>query len=436
MHRENDRDHNRGAKDREAHDVLSAVSNRALRENFLEFSGGNQAACEGQRTDDHLHRNLDHAEFRDVRRVHVVLGDTDHGCGQRAERVAKGGSLRHGRHADQAERDADGGADDQRDGDPLVLDKSGIEECRGDGKCGANFAGNHSMTCGSRRAEPLQRENEEDGCGDVREIDELTNGDRSHDFLAFPLLNMRNMRSVIRKPPTMLLNEAATAMVPSMVVSAVSCRPAMMMAATTTMASRAFVSDISGVCSSGETRLINSKPTKPARMNTKRFEMKSAGTPLLLLGRLLVIGQSRHSEKFADACVDHLAAACDQRAADDFVIGVEAWFAFLYKVRKKGHHVPRIQLAGVVRDAAAHVYPADDRDTTGNVLLADPGEFAISTALGGETHDYRTRCHACHHLACDEDRRRLPGNYRGGDHHVAFGDHAAQQLALAIVEGL
>src|ERR1700722_8364011 len=287
MDRENDRDHNRGAENREADDVLPAVGNRALRENFLEFSGGDQAACKGQRADDHFHCNLDHAEFRDVRRMHVVLGDTDHGCGQSAERMAKGGSLRHGRHADHAERDADGGADDQRDGDPLVLDKGGIEKCRGDGKCRANFAGDHSMTCGGRRAEPLQRENEEDGCDDVGEVDELTNGNRIHDFLGFPVLNMRSMRSVIRKPPTMLLNEAATAMVPSMVVSLVSCRPAMMMAATTTMASRAFVSDISGVCSSGETRLINSNPTKPARMNTKRFEIKSAGTRSSFYGACL-----------------------------------------------------------------------------------------------------------------------------------------------------
>ena len=42
-----------------------------------------------------------------------------------------------------------------------------------------------------------------------------SDGDRSHDFSGFPVLNMRSMRSVIRKPPTMLLNEAATAMVPS-----------------------------------------------------------------------------------------------------------------------------------------------------------------------------------------------------------------------------
>ena len=66
----------------------------------------------------------------------------------------------------------------------------------------------------------------------------------------------------------MLLNDAATAIAPSTVVSCVSWRPAMMMAATTTIASRALVSDIRGVWSNGETALITPKPTNPARMKT------------------------------------------------------------------------------------------------------------------------------------------------------------------------
>ena len=37
----------------------------------------------------------------------------------------------------------------------------------------------------------------------------------------------------------------------------------MMMAATTTIASSAFVSDISGVCSSGETRLMSFESDEP-----------------------------------------------------------------------------------------------------------------------------------------------------------------------------
>ncbi len=39
----------------------------------------------------------------------------------------------------------------------------------------------------------------------------LLNVGGGHDFFVLPDLNMRSMRSVIRNPPTMLLNEAATA---------------------------------------------------------------------------------------------------------------------------------------------------------------------------------------------------------------------------------
>ena len=39
-----------------------------------------------------------------------------------------------------------------------------------------------------------------------------------------------------------------------------------------------------------------------------------------------------------------------------------------------------------------------------------------------------------HHLGGHQHGRLLAGDDRGGDHHVAFGDHAGQQLALAGVE--
>src|ERR1700691_5246705 len=125
------------------------------------------------------------------------------------------------------------------------------------------------MARSGRRAEPFDRQNKKHGGDDVRAIEKLLGGDLAHGFLGcLPVLNMRSMRSVMKKPPTILLNEAATAMSPRMVESRVSWRPAMMMAAITTIASSALVRDISGVCSRGETRLISSNPTNPARMNT------------------------------------------------------------------------------------------------------------------------------------------------------------------------
>ena len=175
------------------------------------------------------------------------------------------------RHLDEAERDTDGGADDQRDEDPLVMRHLGVEErCGENGDRGCNFADQHATHRGSRRTEPLQCEHEPDHSEDVADVDEMLNGDRVHGFFALAVLNMWSIRSVIKKPPTMLLNDAATAMTSPRAESKrrVSCRPAMMMAATTTIASSAFVSDINGVCNSGETRLMSSNPKKPARMNT------------------------------------------------------------------------------------------------------------------------------------------------------------------------
>src|SRR5882672_9910461 len=49
------------------------------------------------------------------------------------------------------------------------------------------------------------------------------------------------------------------------------CSPASRIAPTTAMASSALVKDISGVCRSGDTRRITSKPIKPASMNTYRL---------------------------------------------------------------------------------------------------------------------------------------------------------------------
>ena len=66
----------------------------------------------------------------------------------------------------------------------------------------------------------------------------------------------------------MLVTDAATAIVPRTVLRVVFCSPAMMIEPTTAIAEIAFVSDISGVCSSRETFLITSKPTKVASMKT------------------------------------------------------------------------------------------------------------------------------------------------------------------------
>ena len=83
------------------------------------------------------------------------------------------------------------------------------------------------------------------------------------------------MRSVIRKPLTMLVVDAKTAMAPSTVLSRDSCSPASRMAPTTAIAEIALVSDISGVCSSRETRRMTSRPMNVASISTNKPSIKS-----------------------------------------------------------------------------------------------------------------------------------------------------------------
>ena len=124
-----------------------------------------------------------HAESREVGHAHVIFGDADHRGGKRAERVAQRGPLRHGGHLHHAEGNADGRADDQRNDDPLVLRQLGIGE-RGDHRQGrGNFTDQHAAARRGRRAEPLDRQNEENRSDDVRRVDELLRESGVHGFL-------------------------------------------------------------------------------------------------------------------------------------------------------------------------------------------------------------------------------------------------------------
>ena len=79
----------------------------------------------------------------------------------------------------------------------------------------------------------------------------------------------------MRKPLTMFVVEANTAMAPSHVLNPDSCSPASRMAPTTAIAEIALVSDISGVCSSRETRRMTSRPMNVASISTNRPSTKS-----------------------------------------------------------------------------------------------------------------------------------------------------------------
>src|SRR5260370_39702720 len=102
----------------------------------------------------------------------------------------------------------------------------GIEERGPDSQAGGNLTNEDATHGGSRRAQPLERQNEPHDRNDISQINELLHCLWGHCFFAFPVLNMCSMRSVMMKPPTMLLKEAATAINPSVVERRVLCPPA------------------------------------------------------------------------------------------------------------------------------------------------------------------------------------------------------------------
>src|SRR5450631_4203612 len=134
------------------------------------------------------------------------------------------------------------------------------------------LAGEDAAARGHRRVHPLERENEERARKDVDVIDQ-----GAHYFFSSLRLNILSMRSVIRKPETMLVVAAVMATKPSTLLIVVASSLLMIrIAPTTEMAEMALVSDISGVCRRGETLRMTSRPTKVANMKTynpiSRFE--------------------------------------------------------------------------------------------------------------------------------------------------------------------
>src|SRR5437762_4833046 len=209
------------------------------------------------------------------------------------------GPLRHRRHLHQAERNTDRRANSQCDKNPAVADSDVLElafdpelqQCAANGQHHAGLARKNSTACGRGRVHPAKRKNKESARNEVNQSNEaLTAHELCHDFAGVPAapvfglgrldLNIFNMRSVIRNPPTMLLVAAITARIPKMNDSVLSCRPTSTIAPTTAIASSALVMDISGVCSSGEMRLMTSNPMNPASMNTNK--PSTSAVPILL----------------------------------------------------------------------------------------------------------------------------------------------------------
>src|SRR5437870_3024071 len=239
------------------------------------------------------------------------------------------------------------------------------------------------------------------------------------------------MRSVMRKPLTMLVTAAVMAMKPSTLLNMVAPWALVtMIAPTTEMAEMALVMDISGVWSSGETLRMTSRPTKVASMKTYKPSSRLEG-----MGRVLLGGLRRgQAHAFADARVDHLTGVRHQSFANDFVFEVERELAVLDQVLQESCDVPGVHLAGVVRNGGGQVERAEDLDAAFLNHFSGASEFAVTATFGGDIDNQRTRGHVGGHLAGDEHGGLLAGHGGSGDDHVLLGQDVGQGLALAAVE--
>src|ERR1019366_5056520 len=120
--------------------------------------------------------------------------------------------------------------------------EASAQQCATDGQQHADLARPNAMARRSRRTHPLQREDEQYAGDEIQNFDgDLTACKfRAHDLAAGRLdLNIFNMRSVIRKPPTMLLVAATTAMKPKIAANVLLCSPTSTIAPTPAIASKA-----------------------------------------------------------------------------------------------------------------------------------------------------------------------------------------------------
>jgi hypothetical protein len=96
-------------------------------------------------------------------------------------------------------------------------------------------------------------------------------------------LNIFNILSVIKKPPTALMEEAMMAMVPRTMTHVLSPSPVRAKEPTREIEEIAFVKDIRGVCNKRETFRINSSPKKDAKTKMYRLVIQSFSVMVNLL---------------------------------------------------------------------------------------------------------------------------------------------------------
>ncbi len=166
-------DPNRNRQQSQVDEVLPLVRNRPLREDFLKLARGHQATRERQRAEDDFQRQHRHHERGNIRGSQIELRRPNQGHAKCTESMAQRRSLRDRRHSDITEGDANDRTQNQSDRDPLVIDDAVIEQRAGNGQHHSDFACPDATSRGSWRAQPLERENEEDRRDDIGDFNEV-----------------------------------------------------------------------------------------------------------------------------------------------------------------------------------------------------------------------------------------------------------------------
>src|ERR1700747_405505 len=173
-----------------------------------------------------------------------------------------------------------------------------------------------------------------------------------------------------------------------------------MIAPTTAIASRALVSDISGVCSSGETRRITSNPMNAASIKTYKLANKSN---FIGSGSLRLHNKRRQSQILADPRVHDFAVSRQQRLPVNLICLIELQVSVLHQIQQKCREVASIHLARVIRNSGRQIELPDNRYAMFHDGFAAARQFAISATLRGKIHNPVSSPHPYHHLFRDQN---------------------------------
>ena len=214
-------EHERDPEQQQVDHVLHRIGDRPLRNppHFLQLAGRHDAAGEREIAEQHLGDERDHPKRRQMApalaHLQVVLGGPDETCRQAAKRVRQRRPLRHGGQRHPRERHADQHSGGDRADDPQMMDNGRVGPRDEDGDRRAGHTGVNAIAGGGGGVHPVQGEDEADRRDDVPDLAETV----QHQWVPSRLsdvLNIFSMRSVIRKPLTMLVIDANRAMAPRM----------------------------------------------------------------------------------------------------------------------------------------------------------------------------------------------------------------------------